>query len=356
MSDEPLNLVKKEDTQPFEAVLGGDPFDELSDSQRRAANEIRVNKSLGTGSSSTSAADLMLRMGATFGSLGKTDHAVEFYEKALEGLRESNNPHAEAGTLHHLARAHWKDQNAEKAIKTYQLAADMYYVLNQPRAHATALNCIGLVYDQQGDLEGALGYYEQALAIFWDSEDKIGEANTLDVIGGVQRRLGQGKAALHSHKQALAIRLKQEDKSGEAATRHALALVYEDIGEDEKAIIYYEWALRLRCVALDRVGEAITCYNLAKLYLRKGHLIEAETLLMRTVELDELTNHPDLAKDQIELAAVQERRRKAGLVNPVGDSTGSYPRMKADAPAEPPIPEDSTLRHAAIKWRPSTKQ
>jgi tetratricopeptide (TPR) repeat protein len=169
-----------------------------------------------------------------------------------------------------------------------------------------------------------------------------------------QRRLGLFKDALKSHRAALEIRTREADKTGEASTRHALALVYEEIGENEKALTFYEWALRLRREVMDRPGEAVTCYNLAKLYLRIGYLQEGEALMARAVEIEELTGHPDHAKDEVELAAIREKRRAAGLPNPVGDTSGKYPKIILDA--EPKPAEGSTVRHAAIKYRPSTKQ
>jgi tetratricopeptide (TPR) repeat protein len=358
MSDT-LPSIKKEDTTPFAALSGRDPLDELHDTQRRRIEEMRQNKKIGWGSlpslttrrtgdanPGTGPADLMSRLGATFGTLGRSEHAVEFYQQALEGYRSANDREGQATTLASLAKAYWQQQNGGEAIKTYTAAAELYHLLNQSEGHATALNCIGLVYDQQGDLATALGYYEQALAILWDAGDRAGEANTFDVIGMTQRRLGLHKDALKSHKCALEIRLEQGDKEGEASTRHAMAMVFEETGDDEKAICYYEWALRIRRGVMDRPGEAITSYNLAKLYLRKSLLVEAETLMARAVEIESLMGHSDLAKDEIALGEIRAKRRAAGLPAPNGDSTGKFPKITL--PAEPPVPEGSSQRNRPI--------
>ena len=88
--------IKKEDTTPFTALSGRDPLDELADTQRRRIEEMRQNKRIGWGSlpslttrrtgdanPGTGPADLMSRLGATFGTLGRSEHAVEFYQQAL---------------------------------------------------------------------------------------------------------------------------------------------------------------------------------------------------------------------------------------------------------------------------------
>ena len=353
--------TKKEDTGTFEALTGRDPLDELADTQRRKITEMRLNKKLGWGSlpslttrrsgdanPGSGPAEMMIRLGATFGTLGRSEHAVEFYQQALDGFRQSNDREGEATTLSSLAKAYWQQQEPDQAIKTFEIAAELYHVLNQPRGEATALNCIGLVHDQQGDLAAALGYYEQALAILWDAGDKLGEANTLDVIGLTQRRMGLCKDALKSHKLALEIRLNEKDKMGEASSRHAMAMVYEDMREDEKAICFYEWALRIRREVLDRPGEAITAYNLAKLYVKKNLLCEAEELMARTVEIEALIEHPDLAQDEIELGELRAKRRAAGLPNPTGDSTGKYPKVVLPIETEPAVPEGATVRNRPI--------
>src|SRR5438046_2017983 len=114
MSDS-IATTKKEDTQPFEALAGRDPLDELEDTQRRRIEELRLNKKLGWGSlpgrttrrsgdanPGTGPADVMIRLGATFDTLGRSEHAVDFYQQALDGYRKANDRDGEAITLLNL--------------------------------------------------------------------------------------------------------------------------------------------------------------------------------------------------------------------------------------------------------------
>src|SRR5574341_532255 len=354
---------KKDDTNPLDVIAGRDALDELADSQRRRVAELKLSKKLGTGVLPTPTtrrsgdaapnrgpADFLARLGATYTSLGRAEHAIEFYQQALDGFRGSHDRENEAMTLNNLAKAFWQQADIAKAIESFENAAQVYHALNQPRGEASALNCIGLCHEQGGDLDAALGFYERALAILWDAGDVAGEAATLDVIGMAYRKLGRTKDALDAHKQALEKHRQQSDKSGEASGRHAMALVYEEMGQPEKAIAFYEWALAIRREVVDRPGEAITCYNLSKLYARLNHLVEAEALLARCVEIEEQTGHADLAKDEAELADLRERRRRAGLPAPSGDTSGKMARIARDDPyANQAAPLDLTRRSRPVR-------
>jgi tetratricopeptide (TPR) repeat protein len=92
--------------------------------------------------------------------------------------------------------------------------------------------------------------------------------------------------------------------------------VHDALGDKAQALAYYEQALPLQRQVGDKGGEAITCYNMAGIYARSGYLEEAERLLMRTVELDEATSHPDLASDRATLEQV--RRMLQGRSQPAG--------------------------------------
>jgi tetratricopeptide (TPR) repeat protein len=176
---------KKEDTGPREALTGRDALDALAESQKMKIDELRLNKKLGLGSLPSlttlrsgdanpvsGPAEMMARLGATFGTLGRSEHAIDFYQQALAGYRESEDQEGEATTLSSLGKAYWQQEKPDQAIKTYEAAVSLYRMLSQPRGEATALNCIGLVHDQNGDPATAMGYYEQALALLWDAGDR----------------------------------------------------------------------------------------------------------------------------------------------------------------------------------------
>lgn len=333
----------KEDKTPNDEITGRHALDELSDSQRRKIQELNRNKQLGTGQLRADSltrqsdepdtpnrpSDVLARLGATYSTLGRPEQAIDFYNQALEGYRNTHDREGEAVTLTSLAGAFWQRKEAPSAVQAYEQALALYRVLGNRKGEATALNCIGLIHDQSGDQEAALGYYEQALAILWDVGDKAGEAATLDVIGMAQRRMGNLREALASHQQALEIRLDMEDRDGEASTRHAMALVFEETGQVERAVAYYEWALRLRVETGDLPGEAVTAYNLSKLYEKLSLLDEAEKLLGRAVDIEASISHPDLPKDEAELTKLRQKRR-AAQGSSGGDTTQVHPRLSRD--------------------------
>jgi tetratricopeptide (TPR) repeat protein len=81
------------------------------------------------------------------------------------------------------------------------------------------------------------------------------------------------------------------------------------LGDKGQALAYYEQALPLSRQVGDRWGESITCYNMGLIYADLGDLAQAEQLLMRTVELDEAIDHPDLESDRAALEEVRKRLR-----------------------------------------------
>ena len=88
-------------------------------------------------------ADVLLRLGFVYNSIGEKDKALEHYEQALPIFREVGNRFGEAATL----------------------------------------NNIGLIYDSIGEKSKALEYYEQALPIRREVRDRSGEATPLKKIG-----------------------------------------------------------------------------------------------------------------------------------------------------------------------------
>ena len=57
--------------------------------------------------------------------------------------------------------------------------------------------------------------------------------------------------------------------------------------------------------------ESVTRYNIAMIYRAQGSLAEAVDELRQVVELDKLTQHPDLEADQKMLQQVEQEWRSA---------------------------------------------
>jgi tetratricopeptide (TPR) repeat protein len=146
---------KKEDRSHTDSIARRDVLKELTDSQRMRLKRERSGKKKGDDAPNLSQpSDTLARLGATFSALGRPDHAVEFYEQALEGYRTNDDQEGEASTLASMAAALWQQREPSRATAAYEQAAAIYRLLGNRSGEATALNCIGLLHDQNGDLVG----------------------------------------------------------------------------------------------------------------------------------------------------------------------------------------------------------
>jgi len=86
--------------------------------------------------------------------------------------------------------------------------------------------------------------------------------------------------------------------------------IYYARGDYDTALRYLERSLKISEQIGDIAGEAITCFNMAKIFAQTGKIDKAIPLVERTVEIDRLTQHPDLESDMRFL--MELRRKKSG--------------------------------------------
>jgi CHAT domain-containing protein len=163
-----------------------------------------------------SKAVIQLDTGFVYYELGEKEKAIEYYHKALPGLRLAHDRANEAGALEYL----------------------------------------GLVCRDLGEKQTALRYYNEAVTMFREARDRDDEARTLDYIGLVYMGFGASQVALERYNQALRLLRDASDRSGEAATLNYIADVYDGLGEKQKALDYYDQALPMAKAVSDPLLEA----------------------------------------------------------------------------------------------------
>jgi hypothetical protein len=60
---------------------------------------------------------------------------------------------------------------------------------------------------------------------------------------------------------------------------------------------YLEQSLKISEQIGDIAGEAVKCFNMAKVFARTGKIEKAIPLVERTVQIDQITQNPDLESD-----------------------------------------------------------
>jgi hypothetical protein len=82
---------------------------------------------------------------------------------------------------------------------------------------------------------------------------------------------------------------------------------------------YLEQSLKIREQIGDIAGEAITCFNMATIFAQTGKIEKAIPLVERTVEIDQITQHPDLESD---MRYLMELKGKVSEVSEVSRVSG----------------------------------
>ena len=136
-------------------------------------------------------------------------------------------------------------------------------------------------------------------------------ARTLVTLGWAKQVLGEVTEALKLYGEALKMYEEIGDRRGMATTLSNIGGVYDATGDPQQALEYYRQALPIREEVGDRSGESVTRYNIAMIYRAQGNLAEAVEALRKVVELEKLTQHPDLEADQALLQQLEQEWRDA---------------------------------------------
>jgi tetratricopeptide (TPR) repeat protein len=204
-------------------------------------------------------------LGRIYWSLGRMEHAREYYEWALSLSRVSANRREEAWAISNIGRIYADLGSKQKALEFYEDALKIHKEVGRRGGESTTLTDMGWVYYDFGEMDQAREYYEQALSIRREINDRYGEASALNSLGRVYANLEQLDTARRYHEEALAICREVRDRRGEGWSLNSLGRVYHSAGQKEQARHYLEKALEIRREIGDRRGEAATLSNLGLL-------------------------------------------------------------------------------------------
>jgi tetratricopeptide (TPR) repeat protein len=161
----------------------------------------------------------------------------------------------------------------------------------------TTLNNISQIYAARGDYDTALRYLEQSLKIREQIGDKSGAGVTLTNIGNIYYARGDYDTALRYLEQSLKISEQIGDKYGAGVTLTNIGTIYYARGDYDTALRYLEQSLKISRQIGDIAGEAVKCFNMATIFAQTGKIEKAIPLVERTVQIDQITQNPDLESD-----------------------------------------------------------
>jgi CHAT domain-containing protein len=219
----------------------------------------------------------LLKQAAQRTEQGKSQRAIEIFQKALAMARQLKARDAEAIALVGVGRNFNNIGQPQQALEFYNQALPIWKAVGNRSGEANTLTNIGFVYGAIGQPQQALEFNNQALSIVRAVGDRSGEATTLNNIGAVYEEIGQPQQALEFFNQALPIRRAVGDRSGEATTLSNIGAVYNAISQPQRALEFFNQVLPIFRIVGDRSSESTTLNNIGWVYRDINRPTEAIT-------------------------------------------------------------------------------
>lgn len=212
-------------------------------------------------------------MGGAYDVMGDPLRASEFFERALEGWRETGDLAQEGNTYSSLAKLDDDRGDWQAALDKYDKALALYAQgeaaaeRGKPairRTRASTLYNLGFTYAALGDYPRAFDLLKQSLDL---RDNPAGRGITLMMTGYVHALAGEPQEALESCRQALPL----QEEAGDPRKSHTftvMGIAHATLGEHQKALEYYGRALEIQQDKgrPDPQAEAITQGRLGESY------------------------------------------------------------------------------------------
>jgi tetratricopeptide (TPR) repeat protein len=265
-------------------------------------------------------------LAATLGDLanalsdrGRFAEALAAAERGVAIRREQGNQQAIAAGLVQTAailRAQQRYAEAEalddEALQAVRAAGDV-------PLQGITLQHQGDLQRRQGRHDRAVPLYQQALALFQRAGDTGKEMQTCDLLGTAEMQRGQLAAAEAWYLRSRELAQLRNDRRQLAVVAHNLGILYQTRAEQAgDAAVRTAWlrqaiALVQESLAISRdmnnqVLAATSYFQLGVLHKKLQEWDQAESHLLRSLEIREALNHPDVWKAYRNLADVARGR------------------------------------------------
>jgi CHAT domain-containing protein/Tfp pilus assembly protein PilF len=205
-------------------------------------------------------------LGGISTDLGERQHALGYYWRALNLLRNAGDMPGVAVTLANIGFYYRHAGQQQQAVDFLKQAVEAYRAAGFRLAASSRLNDIGLIYSDHGEDRKALDFYNEALALVRDEGEHLGEAGVLNNIGNVYRRLGDREKALSYYGQALLLYRADGKQGEESNTLINVGDLYSEARERDKASEYYNRAVAHGREIGEPVWEAKALWKLGELH------------------------------------------------------------------------------------------
>ena len=246
-----------------------------------------------------------------YSSLGQFDQALEANERALNLYREMKQEREVATNLGRSASILQDAHRYAEAEARYAEAMQAAIVCGDLNLQGTTLQHQGLLLLQreQGHHARAVELFKQAIALFQQAHDPASEMRTCDLLATAEQQRGELEAAEAWYARARQLAGQLHDRAQLAATAQNLGILYQKRAEAlpenaparrtwlEKAVASVQESLEITLENQNQIGAADSYFQLGVLHQKLGDLEAAEQYLLKSIQINEELDLPEVYKD-----------------------------------------------------------
>jgi len=176
---------------------------------------------------------------------GRFAEAVEEAERALERLRQTDDPLAEARALTAIGSAlEGLGQFADARTRVEEALA-IFRERDELLGQATSLKTLGIVSARLGEFPQAMARFGESHELFRRLGNRKGEAEILGNLGAISYYLGEFETTIENTKAAERVFREMGNRAGTAKCLMNVGNAYSDLGAFEQGLEYHERALEI---------------------------------------------------------------------------------------------------------------
>jgi CHAT domain-containing protein/Tfp pilus assembly protein PilF len=214
-------------------------------------------------------------IGVVYRQGGDIDHAIQFYNQALDSHRTSHNRFGEAQSLDNLGQAFTGLGQFDKALAYLNQALPIRREVADVRGEGVTLGNIGNLYMAKGEYNSAIQFFSEAIPILQKAGAESDEANALTGLGGAYTMLSRYDQAAETLEQALELARKSQNRQAEGAILNNLGQTYENQGKYDKAAGALKEAFAIDQEINDLPGQSACLNNLGAVFMDTGQFAQA---------------------------------------------------------------------------------
>lgn len=216
---------------------------------------------------------------------GDTARALDFYDQAIESLRDESDLQLLADVLRWKGTLHREQGETETAFRCYKESLRYAVRCGSVICKAHCYNCLAIIAQRRGDLKECERLYMHAA----DLAAKAGDIRLLGIIehnrGVLMNMRGKYPAAEVRYASSLRAFERIRDDQSVSSVLNNLGILYTKLGHYQRAVETLGKGLEIARARNDAVNESILTLTLAEAWVAAGRLDQAEDACALALEL-----------------------------------------------------------------------